>query len=151
MTLRASLLLVASLPLLAGGCASIPTYRVVEVSAVRIEAESPRTEGLPAALAVDLFRDVANRLGFVVNGPHQDPRTPMVVVYGAHATREKPVRSVFVTLFMNGKRISFLSSLDGTTAEFAAAQNAAKLFQEALDERNIKYTVATRAAWFWGP
>ena len=151
MNVRVSLLLAVSLPLLADGCSSIPTDRVVDVSTARIEAESPRSEGLPATLAVDLFRDVANRLGLVVDGPHGDPRTPTLVVYGAHATGEKATRRVFLTLMMDGKRISFLSRLYGTTEEFVAAQKAAKLFQEALDERNVKYTAATRAAWLWGP
>ena len=145
MNVRVFQLLAASLLLLTDGCTSIPADRVVEVSTTRIEAESPTSEGLPAPIAVHLFRDVANRLGFVVDGPHQDPRTPTLIGYGAHAPGKKPVRRVLLTLMMHGKRISFLSSLYGTKEQFAAAQRAAELFQDALDERNTKYTVATRA------
>jgi len=144
-------LFAASLLLLTDGCASIPAYRVAVLRTTRIQAESASSEGLPAKFAVDLFRDVANRLGFAVDGPHVDPRTPMLVGYGAHAPGHKPVSGVLLTLMIDGKRITFGSSLYGTKEEFAAAKRAAELFQAALDERNTEYTVATRASWFGAP
>jgi len=127
------------------------TDRVVEIRTAQIEIEPSSSAGLSATLATDIFLDIANHLGFVVDGPHRDPRTPMEDGYSAHSIAKKGTSMVFLDLLIDGKHISFLCSMDATTEEFGAAQRDAKLFQEALDKRNIKYTVATRASWFWGP
>jgi hypothetical protein len=151
MSARVHLVLIASLCLLAAGCASLPTDRVVEVLTDRVEAPSPSHRGLSASQATDLFRGVAGRLGYVIDGPHLDPRTPMDVEYGAHSIPKTGDKMVFLTLMIDAEHISLLGTMYATTKEFAAAQESVKPFREALDEQNIRYTVATRASWFWGP
>jgi hypothetical protein len=76
---------------------------------------------------------------------------PEFVNYGAHPIRGKNTPMVFLTLLAERQRIDFLASMYATETEFAAALNNAKLFADALDQRGVKYTVATRSSSFWAP
>jgi hypothetical protein len=130
------------------GCASLPTDRVVDIEIVPVAAGH---NSLSVSEATNVFLSVAQRLGYVVGGPHLDPRTPGFIDYGAHSTPGKDLPMVFLTLLADGPRIDFLVSMDATMKEFAAAQSDAKLFQDALDQRGVRYTVAVRSLWFWAP
>lgn len=130
------------------GCASLPTSRVVDIEIVPAAAGH---NSLSLSEATNVFLSVAQRLGYVVDGPHLDPRTPEFVVYGAHPTPVIDVPMVFLTLLADGPRIDFLASMYATKNEFAPAQSAARLFQDSLDQRGVRYTVATRSSWFWAP
>ena len=45
---------------------------------------------------------------------------------------------------VDNKQIRFASSISGSAKDFAAAQRAASLFEEALDKHGIHYEVHTR-------
>lgn len=145
------LLLALLAPALICGCASLPTNRVVDIELAPVKADDPSHHSLSVSDATNLFLSVAEHLGYVVDGPHLDPRTPEFIVYGAHPTPGKGVPMVFLTLLADGPRIDFLASMDATMKEFVAAQSDAKLFQDALDQRGVRYTVAVRSSWLGAP
>jgi hypothetical protein len=137
---------IATLSLFASGCAM---DRLVDVTTSRIEVASANSNGLTATNAVEVFRDVANKLGFIVKGPIQDPRTPNEFEFSACALDEKPANDVHLSLMANDKHMSFISTIYGTPKDFVAAQQAASLFEQALDKRGIQYkTTARRSGIF---
>jgi len=138
--MKRSLLLIVGLAL-ASGCAM---DRLVDVSTLRVEANSANTTGLTAANAVEVFGDVAGQLGFVVEGPAQDPRTPDEFEYTAHEPGKKPANNTHLSLMVIGKDISFISTIYGTPKDFPPAQQAAALFERALDKRAVHYKAVER-------
>jgi hypothetical protein len=133
-----ALLLVAILPLLAGGCANMSRTATVEVN--RNEVVSPQSNVLTPALAGYLFRDVARQLGFVVDPV---PVGQDLILYTAHAPEKNSMNQPYLTLWIDDKRVNFISNIYGTVQDFAAATNAAGLFQQELDRRGIQYSVFT--------
>jgi len=133
------------------GCASLQTNRVVDIEIAPVDAGGPGSHALSASEATNVFLSVAQHLGYVVDVPHPDPRQPDFISLGAHSPRVEGGRMVFLSLLAEGHRMDFLASMYATMKEFAAAQSDAKLFQDALDQRGVRYTVAVRSAWFWGP
>jgi hypothetical protein len=122
-----------------GGCAVVQMYRNVTVETTRLQAESGMSNGLTPTLAVDLFRDVANQLGFVMEGPKQVSGTRFE--YSADAPGKRPIDKTSLIIDVDDKRIRFSSSIYGTTKEFFTAQRAAALFEQKLDARGIRYKV----------
>ena len=114
--------------------------RLVDVSTSRVEVGSPNSSGLTATNAVEVFHDVANQLGLIVKGPIQDSRTPDEFEFSA----QDSANSIDLTLMANDKHISFLCSIYGTPKDFPPAQQAAALFEQALDKRNVHYKVVER-------
>lgn len=143
----AFLLLAASLCVLIGGCATdgMPE-RVIEISAVQTEGESPGHARLSPALATNSLHDVVSRLGaagyVVYTHEHPDPANPMRLDYGFSFTPEGAY-TIDVTLSMDGKHIIFHGESDPSPKSVAALQQAMKLCRESLDERQIKYKVRT--------
>ena len=115
--------------------------RHVEVRAARIQVEAPQSNGLTAALAADIFRDVATQLGFVVLGPIQVSTN--LFEYSARAPAKRPENKTSLTLWVDNKQISFLSSIYGYAKDLDAAQKVAALFEQALDKRGISYKVSS--------
>jgi hypothetical protein len=129
-----ALLLVLILPLLVSGCANMSRTATVEVN--RNEVVSPQSNVLMPALAGDLFRDVAKQLGFVVD-PVQAGQGSML--YTAHAPKTNSTNQPYLTLWIDDKQVNFISNIYGTLQDFAAATNAANLFQQELGKRGIQY------------
>ena len=136
--MKSVLLLAGILALLACGC-SMPRY--VEVRAPRIQAESPQPNGLTAALAADLFRDVATQLGFVVVGPIQVSTN--LFEYSARAPGKRPENKTSLTMWVDNKQIRFESGIVGYAKDLDAAQKVAALFEQALDKRGISYKLSS--------
>ena len=126
------------LPLLASGCADMSRSAFVEAN--RTEMASSQSNGLTSALAGDIFGDVAKHLGFVVD-PVQDGHGS--ILYSAHAPGTHPTNRIYLTLWIDDKQVLFQSNIYGTVQDFAAATNAAALFQQELDKRRIQNKVST--------
>jgi hypothetical protein len=141
------MILAAVLLLLAGGCVM---DRTVELETARIEVESSTTNGLTPTLAVALFRDVANQLGFVVEGPIHTSSSEYE--YSANAPEKRPRNRTWMVMWIDDKRIRFENAIHGTPEDFIAAQDAAALFKRALEKRGIRYEERIwKRVPFWGP
>ena len=131
--MKAFQLLVISFPLLAGGCAM---DRYVEVRAAR----SVEQTGLTRTVAAEVFRQVAEQLGFEVEGPIQVSRN--LFQYAAHPPGKR--RENRTSLIMWGDdQIRFESGVHGSEKDVRIARQAATLFEEALDKRGVHYEVRT--------
>jgi hypothetical protein len=122
---------------------------IVGVDADRIEVESPQSKGLTPTQAADIFRDVANQLGFVV-----DPvQTGVFVQYTAHAPDTRRTNSPFLSMQIHDKQINFVSNLyrQDASEDFVAAENAASLYEQELDKRHIEYRVYKNHGSPFGP
>jgi len=149
------LLLGFSLCALGGGCKTpgVPV-RYIEIHANQLQAEAAAQSGLSASLATNIFYAVVNRLSqTVIADPrrinrHQftDPARPAWIEYTARLTPEG-VNSIGLALDMDGKHIVFRGHTDPGPKEMAILQQSMKLFQEALDERQIKYKIETFTAY----
>jgi hypothetical protein len=123
---------------------------IVGVDADRIEVESPQSKGLTPTQAADIFRDVANRLGFVVD-PVQDDRG--MIQYTAHVPDRRQINNPYLTLWIDSKQVSFISDLYRADASenFFAAEDAASLYRQELDKRHIEYRVYKNHGSPFGP
>ncbi len=74
--LRVLLITTVILAVLTAGCATYRTGRWVTIETHRVEVVSPESGDLSDALAVDLFRNVAGKIGFAVKGPIVDQTYP---------------------------------------------------------------------------
>ena len=130
-----------------GGCATDSmTDHVIEIRAAQREGKPPGHAGLSAAVATNLFYDVASRLGSLgfANPPHHyNLPDPARIEYAVQFTPEGS-SSVEVTMDIDGKHIIFRGETDADDrARVAALQKAMNLYQESLDERHIIYQVRT--------
>jgi len=148
MNASANFLLVASICVLGGGCATdgIPV-RITEIRAVQTGGEDARHAGLSASAATNLFYDVASRLDSLgrVNPPHQchpDSTKPTSVEYEVSFTPEG-ASTVGLTMEIDGKHVIFRGDTDVDPKSLAALQKAMTLCRESLDKRQIKYRVRT--------
>ena len=131
----------------------MPVY-YTEFHVNQLQPEAAEQSGLSASLATNIFYDVVNRLSYVVNGDprrinrHQynDPVNPTWIEYTAQLTPEG-ANSVGLALEIDGKHIIFHGNTDPGPKEIAILQQSMKLFQEALDERQIKYKIKTFTAY----
>ena len=140
------------LAVLTAGCATYRTGRWVTIETHRVEVASPESGDLSDALAVDLFRNVAGKIGFAVKGPIEDPRTPQMFEYAAETPGPGPVDGIWLHLMANRHRIIFSSEIYGTAGDFVRAGTAATLFTQVLDQHGVKYRVRKgRDPLFWGP
>lgn len=152
MNASANFLLIFSICILAGGCATddgIPV-RITEIRVAQKGPEHARHAGLSASVATNLFYDVASRLDSLgrVNPLHQshaDSTKPTSVEYEVTFTPED-ASTVGLTMEIDGKHIIFRGDTDVDPKSLAALQKAMKLCREALDKRQIKYKVRTFTA-----
>ena len=144
-TLRIFVLI--ALSLLASSCVM---DRQIEVSVSRIEVGVSNHNRLPPAVAESVFRDVADQLKFVVEGPVPDSQANWLVL-SARPPEKYPVDKPVLDLWIDDKNISFRSNIYGTKEDFVAAQKAAMLFEQALDKLGIQYKIYTRKTMFFGP
>jgi apolipoprotein N-acyltransferase len=146
--MKKTLLSTVALALLICGCAYHQVF--VEVDAKRIEVESSQFNGPTATQAADAFRAVADELGFQVD-PVQT--NAAAILYTAHAPDKNRINSPSLSLWIDDKQISFVSNLyrNDASENFAAAENAAILFERELDKRHIGYKVAERHETPLGP
>jgi hypothetical protein len=129
-----------ALSLFVSGC---ETYRSVILTTNRIEVESSVTNGITPALAVDLFLNVANQIGFVVGKPVNDPNSHEVDYY-ARESNKYPTNTIYsLSMRIESQQISFTSTIHGTKEDFSTAQKTAALFEQALDRQGIQYRVST--------
>ena len=78
------LILAVVLSLFGVGCAMMEMalqgrQQGTDITTDRVEAGSSVTNGISASDAVGLFHNVANQVGFVVNGPLQEDQTSMSI------------------------------------------------------------------------
>ena len=146
--MKTALILAVLFSLLVCGCAFQSIQRLVEIDATRTEVDSPQSNGLTSTLATNLFHDVANQLGFAVD-PVQAGHG--FIQYTAHAPSVGPTNQTYLTMMVTDKEINFVSDINGTAQDFTSAKNAAALFEQELDKRHIKYKVAERTGWPFGP
>jgi hypothetical protein len=129
----------AALFLLVEGCAT-NMFRSAGVITPRIEVENQTSNGLTPNLAADLFRDVANQLGFIVKGPVKlGQSSNYSIEYSADAPASESKNRTSLAMLIDGKRITFVGNIYGSKEDFVAAQNAAALFEQALDKHGIQY------------
>ena len=114
--------------MLTAGCATYRTGRWVTIETHRVEAVSSESGDLSDALAVDLFRNVADKLGFAVKGPIEDPRTPQTFEYAAEAPGPGPVDRIWLHLMANRHRIIFRREIYGTAGDFVSRRNRGDIF-----------------------
>jgi hypothetical protein len=140
-TIKKALVLAVVLPLLASGCA-VDMFRTAAVNVARLEVASFQSNGLTSVLAGDLFRNVANQLGFIVKGPIKLSQfSNYSVEYTADVPVAEPKNNISLAMLIDEKQISFVANVYGTKEDFATATNAASLFQRELDKRGIQYKV----------
>jgi hypothetical protein len=142
----------AFLVLLTTGCATYETGRWVVVETHRVEVVSRGSSGLSDALAGDLFRDVAGKLGLPVEGPIQDPRTPQMIEYAAETPGRGSTNQIWLHLMAHDGEIIFSSKIYGSKVDLVRAERAATLFTHALDQHGVRYRVVKGSdPLFWGP
>ena len=145
--MKNALMLVSIVALFACGC---ETYRAVEVRTPRIDVETPAGSGITPTLAVKVFREVADQLGFVISGPHQVARS--TILCSASADAGNPLSRISLSLVMDQKVATFNTEIFGTKKDLDVARNTAALFERALDGLGVKYEIHDRAAPpFLGP
>lgn len=127
-------ILAAALAMLTVGC---ETDRMVDVETFRFTSETSGSHELTPSLAVDIFREVATRLGYIVEGPLQGTRT--FIEYIAHAPRDSRVKKPSIDLWIDAKHIEFLSKMYGTAKVLPEIKRVAALFEQALDNRGVQY------------
>jgi hypothetical protein len=143
MRLPNALILAVLLSLLAGGCL---VERVVEVDVATAIATSA-SNGLTATDAKEIFRNVADQLGLVVEGPVPQPRGAHSIQYVTRrSNRSNKCRAVF-SLFISGKYIIFYSY--SVSTNYSEARRYAALYERELDKRGIHYQVTQRAKIPW--
>ena len=132
------------------GCATMQMERQQGTSIItdRVEAGSSVTNGLSANDAVELFRNVANQVGFDVNGPLQEDQTNMSLVteYVASPPTNGPSSTRYyctLRLTIAKKIIMFSSDAHGSAIQSATEMKRAVLFEQALDKLGIRYQVNT--------
>jgi hypothetical protein len=139
------LLLAALICVLGAGCASDDlTERIIEIKARQTETDSSG-HGLSASAATNVLHEVKSRLtsllGYTVyENKYPSQENPGGIEYSLHFTPEG-ASSVDITLDMDGKHVVFRGDTDTDAASEAALQKAMNLFQEALDERGVRYRV----------
>jgi len=127
-----TLVLVAALSL-SSGCG---TERVVEVNArVTIEATN---EHLTMDTALQIFRRVAEQLTLPVEGPIRFGEAKF------EYTARRPENPLHLLMIVDSGHVSFLSSTLNRSAQRGAANQAATLFQRALDEKGIPCKITER-------
>lgn len=132
--------MVGVLALFVSGC---ETYQSVILTTNRIEAGTSVTNGITHALAVDLFRNVADQIGFVVQNPVNNLNQNEIDYY-AREPRKYPTNIIYsVSMRIENQQISFTSTIYGTKKDFLTAQKTAALFEQALERQNIQYNVST--------
>ena len=134
-----SIIFAAALSLSVEGCA-MDMFRSAGVITPRVEVEDQKPNGLTPNLAADLFRDIANQLGFIVKGPMKLGQSSNYwVEYSADAPMTGSKNKVNLAMLIDDKRITFVGNIYGSKEDFVAAQNAATLFEQALDKHGIQY------------
>jgi hypothetical protein len=102
------------------------------------------TNGITPALAVDLFRNVADQIGFIVQGPFNYYYSQNETNYYGGEGRKNTTNILYsVNMRIKNSEISFTSTIYGTKKDFLTAQKTAALFEQALDRQNIQYGVST--------
>jgi len=115
--------------------------RLVDISASRIEVESPASGGITATNAVRLFHDIGSQLGFDIEGPVPQPRgNESVIQYTAQAHHGNPMGYARLNIYVVKNGVSFYCVSD----DFTKARKMALLFEQALDKQGVRYTVSTR-------
>jgi hypothetical protein len=149
--MRTALISLAILPLLTGGCV-MDRFAEVSVDRSRV-ADTIAPAGLTQEVAVDIFRDVAGRLGFPVEGPKRVSQKDILYVAYQHIGKTTdwkqltPADRVEISLEFYRGRTVFLSQIHGTAEEFTAAESAALLFEQELKKRGIPYIKEKRKAY----
>jgi hypothetical protein len=116
------------------GCAS---EWLVAISTDRIEVEAPSSNTLTEAEALSIFSDISGQLGLSVRGPvSQQNNNGPVIVYDAIAHNH-----LSLDLHVTKRSTIVYCRSDKSAAE---AQRAASLFERALDEHGVKYSVSTQ-------
>ena len=108
--MKAALITTAALVLLTAGCGTYRTGRWVVVETHRAQIVSPLANDLSDALAIELFRNVADNLVLPVKGPIQDPRTPQMFEYVAETPAVGgvwPTNTIWLTLMANKGDVIF--------------------------------------------
>jgi hypothetical protein len=133
------LVIVGILTLFVSGC---ETYRSVILTTNRVEVESSVTNGITPALAVGLFQNVANQIGFVVQNPFNNVNQNEID-YNAREPRKQLTNVIdSVSMRIESKQITFTSTIYGTKKDFPIAQKTAALFEQALDRQGVQYIVS---------
>ena len=153
--MKAALITTAALVLLTAGCGTYRTGRWVVVETHRAQIVSPLAGDLSDALAIELFRNVAEKLVLPVKGPIQDPRTPQMFEYVAETPAVGgvwPTNTIWLTLMANKGDVIFGSTIHGIKDDLGRAERAATLFTQALDQHGVRYRVRKGSdPLFWGP
>lgn len=110
--------------------------RIVQLDTVRVETETATTSELTPNLSVQIFRDVAAQLNFVVHSPIYDDDNS--VSYEADLEGRGSAEEQLL-LFIQPNRIRFISRVTGKASDFPKARRAADLIRRALDRRHIPY------------
>jgi len=105
-----------------------------------VEVATPETSGITSSAAVDIFQSVAGQLALPVKGPQEI--TKDAVEYLAHTANSR----VTLLMWIEPKRIRFDAGFYGSSKEFTAAHEASVLFERALKDRRIPYTITNVTA-----
>ena len=128
------LAIAVSLTLIVSGCR---TSRSVELRTSRAGVSPTHTNGVTSDTAVEIFRDVANQMGFTVQGPERVSRSKTnYIAMGPQGTR---YTSPDLVLWIKPKSLRFVSSSYGTKKDWPIAQDGGDRLKKALEAHNAKY------------
>jgi len=124
---------------LVGGCA---TDHLVVLSTTRVEAPSAASGGITGTNAVQIFDDIAGRLGFDIVCPAPLPQgNGPVMQYTAFSRPENPRGYGRLNIFVTADGVCFYCA----ARDLAHAQSMASLFEEKLKGGGIRYEESTRS------
>jgi len=133
--------------MISAGCTSLSTDRDVIVET----KPSSSPDGITPTIAMEIFRDLVEKLKLISQDPIRDSRTPDFLEYTAQTSKTDSTNQLKLSLLIDKNNIEFICEVYGTNKDVVRAEKAAALITQALNERGVKYKIhRTHDSIFWG-